>query len=192
MQFRIPIYSLTGTLGCKQYLAASDCRISSKKMAFEFIDIHKACLVCTRSGCAIWKGYYSRHFLCPVLEYDGRIWIRKGYCKTNNTHFSMLPDFCIPSIRWSKFLFAELLKRKFKSFLKDFDWDISFSTLYWVGALLIKLLRINSHLYLAHPPNTNSVSELQNYTSEEMQKLPLSENFNWNKQIKPSATSPPF
>jgi len=192
LQFKIPIYSLTGTPGCKQYLEASDSRISSKKMDFEFIDLHKVCLVCARPGCAIWKGYYSRHFFCPVLEYDGRIWIRKGLCKATNTLFSMLPDFCIPSIRWSKFIFVELLKQKFESFLKDCDWDISFSTLYWIAALLIKLLRLNSHLYSIQPPNTNSVSELQNYISEEMQKLPLLDNFNWNKQIKPSATSPPF
>lgn len=191
MQFSLAIYSLTGTLGCKQYLAVSDSRISAKKLVFDFPDLRKSCSVCARSRCATWKGYYSRHFFCPVLEYDGRIWIRKGYCKSTNTHFSMLPDFCIPYLRWSKFIFREILARKFKSFSKDFDWDLSFSTLYWIGVLLVKLLRINSHLTLLHPPETNSVHELNNYSSHGLKNLSLASDFNWSKKIIPSALSPP-
>jgi hypothetical protein len=160
-------------------------------MDFDFIDIRKACPVCSQSACAIWKGYYSRHFYCPILEYNGRIWIRKGLCKTLEINFSMLPDFCIPYIRWSKFLFGELLTRKFESFSKDFDWDLSFSTLYWIGAFLVKLLRINSHLFLIAAPQTNSIHELKNFFDKIPKSFPHRPDFNWNKQIKPSATSPP-
>lgn len=192
MQFSIPIYSLTGILGCKQYLAASDSRISFKKIDFDFLNIHKACPICSRPGCAIWKGYYSRKFYCPILEYDGRIWVRKGFCKFKKTWFSMLPDFCIPYLRWSKFIFSELICLKEKSFFRAFDWEIPFSTLYWIGALLVKLLRINCTLYLHHPPVTNSVHELKAFSSENLQNLPFSKNFDWNKKIIPSGTSPPF
>ena len=160
-------------------------------MDFKFIDIHSACPVGSRPLCAIWKGYYSRHFFCPVLEYNGRIWIRKGLCHFRKTHFSMLPDFCVPYICWSKFIFGELLNRKFESFSKDFDWDLSFSTLYWVGALLVKLLRINSHSLLTSSPQTNSVHELRNYSSRGLDGLPLNADFNWNKKIIPSGLSPP-
>jgi hypothetical protein len=104
----------------------------------------------------------------------------------------MLPDFCIPYLRWSKFIFSQFLSLKVTSFFNAFDWDLAFSTLYWMGALLVKLLRINSHLYLQHSPRTNSIHELKNYSSEVMQKLPLMSEFNWNKQIIPSGTSPPF
>jgi hypothetical protein len=191
LQFSIPVYSLTGTLGCKQYLAASDSRFSFKKIDFDFLDLRKSCPVCSASGCAIWKGYYSRHFFCPVLEYDGRIWIRKGFCKTRFTHFSMLPDFCIPYLCWSKFMFVELLSRKFKSFSKDFEWDLSFSSLYWIGALLVKLLRINSHLLLLPSPQTNSIHELKNFESLSTPNLLFGIDFDWNKIIIPSGLSPP-
>jgi hypothetical protein len=192
LQFSIPIYSLTGVQGCKQYLAASDSKKSFKVIDFVFTDIRQSCPVCSASFCAIWKGYYSRHFTCPILDYDGRIWIRKGECKSRQVHFSMLPDFCVPYLRWSKFLFLELLKFKGPSFFNSFNWDISFSSLYWIGALLVKLLRINDHLYLSSSPRTNSICELQNHSSIEVQNLIFLNDFNWNKQIKPSATSPPF
>ncbi len=191
LQFSIPINSLTATPGCKQYLEASDCRKSFKKIDFEFPDIKSSCPVCSRPICAVWKGYYSRHFYCPILEWDGRIWIRKGYCKSKKIHFSMLPDFCIPYLRWSKFIFVEFLRLRKESFFRAFDWDISFSTLYWLGALLVKLLRINSHLYLLPPPDLNSIDQLKNYSFKNMQVLLLSEEFNWNKKIIPSAHSPP-
>jgi len=191
LQFSIPIYSLTGTLGCKQYLAASDSRVSSKKMDFLLPDIQQACPACSRPFCAVWKGYYSRHFTCKILEYDGRIWVRKGLCKTKKIHFSMLPDFCIPYLRWSKFIFAELLSHRFKSFSNSLEWDLSFSTLYWIGALLVKLLRVNAPLFLLHPPQTNSVHELKNYSSGDLQNVPLRPDFNWNKKIVSSGLSPP-
>jgi hypothetical protein len=192
LQFSISIYSLTGIEGCKQYLAASDSRKISKKFDFYFPEIHSSCSVCSLHGCAIWKGYYSRRFVCPKLDYNGRVWIRKGFCKSQKVHFSILPDFCIPYLRWSKFIFSQFLSLKETSFFNAFDWDVAFSTLYWMGALLVKLLRINSHLFLQHPPRTNSVHELKNLSSEVMQKLPLMSEFNWNKQIIPSGTSPPF
>lgn len=192
MQFSIPVYSLTGEAGCKQYLAASDSRKISKKMDFDFPDIQEACPVCFVSGHAIWKGYFLRRFCCPILDYYGWIWARKGYCEPKKTHFSMLPDFCIPQICWSKFLFSQLLHLKGKFLSVAFDWDIESSTLYWIGALLVKLLRINSHLYCQQSPLTNSVCELQSFSSEEMKILPFLADFKWNKKIKPSATGPPF
>lgn len=191
MQFSIPIYSLTGEVGCKQYLEASDSRIISKSFDFSFPHIQNACPVCTGPADAIWKGYYRRAFFCPKLDYSGRIWIRKGFCKSKKTHFSMLPDFCVPGIRWSKFMFCALLCFKDSSFFKSCPWEISFSTLYWIGALLVKLLRLNSGLMLLDPPATNSISELQNYCSEELHSLPFMTEFNWNKKIIPSALSPP-
>ena len=191
LQFSIPIYSLTGIQGCKQYLAASEARESLKKIVFAYPDITKSCLVCSFSGCATWKGYYSRSFFCPILDFDGRIWIRKGLCKTKKVNFSMLPDFCIPYLRWSKFIFVELLKRRFNSYSKEFDWELSFSTLYWIGSLLVKLLRINSSLYLSLPPSTNSVHELKIFSSADFHGLVWEGEFDWNKKIIPSALSPP-
>jgi hypothetical protein len=192
LQISIPIYSLTGIDGCKQYLAASDAKKKFKICDFIFPTIYKNCLICHCAGCAIWKGYYSRQFFCPKLEFNGRIWLRKGFCKTTKTHFSMLPDFCVPDIRWSKFTFTELFNLKDLSFFHTFDLDIAFSSLYWIGALLVKLLRINSHLFLQPPPESNSVCELKNFSFELMSNLPLRPEFDWNKVIIPSSNSPPF
>lgn len=191
MQFSIPIYSLTGTYGCKQYLEASNSRKNNEILDFSFIDIHNACPNCSLPGCALWKGYYTRKFFCSKLEFNGRIWIRKGFCKTKKINFSMLPDFCVPDLRWSIFVFFHLLNLKGLSFFSSLDLDISFSTLYWIGSLLVKLLRINSHLYLQHPPKTNSTCELKSFSLESIKKLPLNPEFNWNKQIIPSSNSPP-
>ena len=173
-------------------LAASESRKIFELFEFNFPDIHKKCPVCSASHCAIWKGYYSRSFFCLKLDFNGRIWVRKGLCKSTQTHFSLLPDFCIPYLRWSKFMFGQLLCSKRESLFQACDWRLAFSTLYWIGAYLVKLLRLNAHLYTSPPPATNSTCELMNYASDDINDVLLSSNFNWSKKIIPSSTSPPI
>lgn len=191
LQFRIPIYSLTGISGCEQYLAASKARKISETFKYAFPDIHKVCLVCLCANCAIWKGYYSRMFTCEKLNFFGPVWIRKGLCTTRQVHFSMLPDFCITYVCWSIFMFLQLFILKGKSFFYAFDSDVAYSSLYWKGALLVQLLRINASLYLQHPPKSNSISELKSFSFELMEKLLLLPEFNWNRRIISSAVYQP-
>jgi hypothetical protein len=195
VQISIPIYSLTGIPGCKQYLNASSSREINHKMFFIFPDILKECPICHRPNCAIWKGYYSREFDCIILAVKGRIWIRKGLCKTTHTHFSMLPDFCVPYIKWSKLFFIRLLELFIlsdKSYFRSFDFDISFSSLYWMGTYLVQLLRLNADLFLTPPPASNSVFELKNYSFWPTKKILVGPEFVWSKRIIQSGNSPPI
>lgn len=197
MQFSLSIYSLTEIPGCMQYLAGSKTRKKSETMKYVFPDIHKDCPVCHGERCAIWKGYYSRKLFCQVLGFFDSIWVRKGLCKTTGTHFSMLPDFCIPGIRWGKLFFLNMLEvfeSSKKSFFNSFDFDIPFSSLYWMGAYLVQLLRLNAELF-SRPPSlssSNSVLELKNYSFEPTKKVLLRSDFVWSKRIIRSGNSPPI
>lgn len=73
-------------------------------MAFDgWPGIHLACPVCSRAGCAVYRGYYSRFLFCTELEFTGRIVHRTGFCKSTKTRFSFIPDFVLPRRRISRF-----------------------------------------------------------------------------------------
>jgi hypothetical protein len=62
-------------------------------MSYPFPNVRQRCLVCSRSGCARWKGYYVRSVICGELEFAGPIAIHVGHCKEEKRDFSYFPDF---------------------------------------------------------------------------------------------------
>lgn len=71
-------------------------------------DVRSSCPVCGRSGCATFRGYYSRFLFCTELEVFGRVVIRTGYCRSQKKRFSLLPDFMIKRRRISVFSLERL------------------------------------------------------------------------------------
>lgn len=59
------------------------------------------CPYCGEPYCAIYRGYYKRFLLCPVMRFLGPVMIRTGYCKTKKVRFTLFPDFLIRNIRIS-------------------------------------------------------------------------------------------
>lgn len=195
MQFSLSVYSLTDIPGCEQYLLASKKRKKNETINYIFPDIHNDCPVCHGERCAIWKGYYSRKFVCAILANNCQIWVRKGWCKTTLTHFSMLPDFCIPNVSWGKLFIIKIFEmyvQSKKSYFCSFDFDISFSSLYWIGVYIVKLLRLNAEFFLNPPPSSNSVIELKNYPLKSTKEVLLLDDFVWSKRIIQSGNSPPI
>lgn len=73
-------------------------------MPFEaWPDLRASCPICGGPGCAIYRGYYSRFLFCTELEFNGRLVIRTGLCKTKNIRFSLIPDFVLYRRRISRF-----------------------------------------------------------------------------------------
>ena len=72
-------------------------------MPFEaWPDLRAVCPICGCTGCAIYRGYYSRFLFCTELEFTGRLVIRTGFCKTKNIRFSLIPDFILYRRRISR------------------------------------------------------------------------------------------
>jgi hypothetical protein len=77
-------------------------------MQYPFPDLRACCLVCGASGCAVYRGYYTRLLFCPEMEFIGRIAIRTGYCKRTDSRFALLPDFLIYRRRISRISYLRL------------------------------------------------------------------------------------
>jgi hypothetical protein len=93
----------------RQYVAASDAYFAEKAlgakqafMQFPFPNVVACCLLCDRAGCARWKGYFVRQWICSVLGLGGAIAIHVGHCRTQGCDFSYFPDFLIPGKRLSR------------------------------------------------------------------------------------------
>ncbi len=71
-------------------------------MPFAFPNVGTACLLCGLAGCARWKGYYTRQWICGVLGFGGTIAIHVGRCRTQGRDFSYFPDFLIPGKRLAR------------------------------------------------------------------------------------------
>lgn len=56
-------------------------------------DLSIICPCCGAPDCAIYKGYYQRHLVCPELEFEGKMVVRTGLCKTYGIKFSLVPSF---------------------------------------------------------------------------------------------------
>lgn len=202
IQINYPIHSIAEIHGCKNYIDASLTRKNNETMAIKFPDIAEKCPLCTRKSCAIWKGYYFRMLECWILGFMGQVCIRKGLCKSTGRHFTMFPDFCIPYLKWGKLsilklleLFIKSTKSYFSTFEFDLDFDISISSLYWIGSYLVQVLRLNAELFLLpnnRETSTNSVFELRKYSLEATKKVILSSYFQWSKRIIRSGNSPPI
>lgn len=144
-------------------------------MLYPFPDVGKSCLLCGLSKCARWKGYYLRKLKCSVVEFDGKIAIHVGHCKTQKRDFSYCPSFIIPYrqiSRMSLFEFIaqwhplEKIKRGIHWFMDGLEsghgsdsdtWELATSTAYnWIYGLVI-LLRMHSNVFDIIPPESVSV-----------------------------------
>ena len=70
--------------------------------------IQAQCPVCGGSGCAVYRGYYTRFLFCAELEFIGRVAVRTGFCRRRRYRFTVLPDFMIHRRRLSRFSQCEL------------------------------------------------------------------------------------
>ena len=93
----------------RQYVSASDAYLAQRAsgakrafMRFPFPIVGARCPLCGRAGCARWKGYFTRNWLCGVLGLGGMIAIHVGHCRTERRDFSYFPDFLIPGKRLSR------------------------------------------------------------------------------------------
>lgn len=105
MQIHLPIFTTNGFSGVETYIAASNNYLNSthhrRKMEYVFPNIHEQCPLCSASGCARWKGYYTRCMQDSTLSLLQKIVIRYGRCQRYRIEFSFLPDFLMPRRRLS-------------------------------------------------------------------------------------------
>lgn len=166
MRFCLDVFSIHGSLGikkyvnaCQQYLLLGD--LSTRDF---FPPIRLECPVCTRPGCAIWKGYYKRTLVCILFDGVITILCRKGWCKTTKTHFSYLPDFVIPRMKWSIPLLIQMIEDYLKSYSINQvipSHEMAISTLYWILQFLISHFRIHATHCNLPPLACNSIHELK-------------------------------
>ncbi len=102
-----------------KYIEASDSYLNDpnhhRSMLFDsWPDIRAVCPICSQTGCAVFRGYYSRFLFCSELEFVGRLAIRTGYCKCKKIRFSLCPDFIFPGRRISRFSLHRLREAKSK------------------------------------------------------------------------------
>ena len=71
-------------------------------MPYPFPSLWQRCLLCGHCGCARWKGYFVRWFICGVIDFDGLIAIHVGHCRRLGCGFCYFPDFLIPGRRLSR------------------------------------------------------------------------------------------
>lgn len=67
------------------------------------------CPVCGTQGCAVYRGYYTRTFVCTEMEFQGQLVIRTGFCRRRSRRFALVPDFVIYRRRISRLSVRQLL-----------------------------------------------------------------------------------
>ena len=65
-------------------------------MDYRFPVISHKCPVCGGACGAVYRGYYRRYVVCPLIPFMGWVAIRTGYCKSRHRRFALFPDFLIP------------------------------------------------------------------------------------------------
>ena len=144
-------------------------------MLYPFPDVKEKCLLCGMAGCARWKGYYLRRLRCAVIEFDGKIAIHVGCCRTQKRDFSYSPSFVIPYRQISRLSLREFISQwhPLERIQNGIDWflegiesgsevvseaiGLATSTAYsWIYGLLT-LLRLHSNILKVTPPESTSI-----------------------------------
>jgi hypothetical protein len=122
-------------------------------MAFPLPDIKTRCPICTKMGCARWKGYYSRGAFCPVQGLFERVAIHVGRCPAHRKDFSFLPELFIPYRQITKPSLSKFFEywRRTQVLQKALDrlpqaddrWIVSVSTAWEWTQLILKFCRLN-------------------------------------------------
>lgn len=159
-------------------------------MKYPFETISACCPLCSRSGCAIWKGYYSRFLFCPEMEFIGKVAIRRALCRYTKRKFAMFPSFIIPYHRISSLSLRRLCEnyldsKNTRQTIDDLieglpdQFYVSMATLYSYLHLVLRALRVNSKTLQLKPDHLMSLLELQGLPREKMIRL-FEEHLAWN------------
>ena len=150
-----------------------DKRGGSKKsfMNYPFPNVRECCLLCRERGCARWKGYSVRKWVCGYHGCCGQIVIHLGHCKVRGLDFSYFPDILIPGKRLSRRSWQDFVERfqthrsikhcvdELVGSLKIDDFTIATSSAYNILYAAIRPLRINHEILFIRPPMKSSVFE---------------------------------
>lgn len=149
-------------------------------MIYPFPDVKKQCPICGKRQCARWKGYFVRTLQCSDIEFNGKIAIHVGQCRTKKRDFSYFPSFMIPYRRMSRASLEEFTLRWRRSgkISPSIEWIIegldsgpetseavesrvARSTAYnWLYALIVPL-RLHSEELKIRPPYSTSIQEIR-------------------------------
>ena len=152
-------------------------------MEYSFPDLGKSCLLCNGIGCARWKGYFTRNWLCGYFGSSRPIVIHVGSCKRLGRDFSYFPDFLIPGKRLSRKSWQDFIERfqvvrtiklcvdELVGSLKIDDFTFATSSAYNLLYAAIRPLRINHEILFIRPPMTSSVFEFYNLPKLVIKKL---------------------
>lgn len=143
-------------------------------MAYPFPNVRLKCLLCERSNCARWKGYYVRQWVCSVTGNSGSIAIHVGHCKSNKCDYSYFPDFLIPGRRMSRASLFEYIKTfqntgSVKKCIDELiggidlpDFTMALSSAYDLIYASVRALRLNHENLAILPPFLTSVTVFRN------------------------------
>ena len=128
-------------------------------------------MLCRGVGCARWKGYYVRRWLCGFFASSQWIVIHVGTCKRLKRDFSYFPDFLIPGKRLSRSSWQDFIET-FQAFrtlklcvdelvglIKIDDFTLATSSAYNLLYAAIRPLRMNHDVLFIRPPIRSSVYE---------------------------------
>lgn len=188
-------FSLKDDEAIRQYLSASDSYLDEKlagskraRMLYPFPKLSESCPLCHGVGCARWKGYFTRQWLCGYFGSGRPMVIHVGTCKRLHRDFSYFPDVLIPGKRLSRRSWQDFTERfqvvriikmcvdELVGSVKLEDFTFATSSAYNLLYAAIRPLRINHELLSIRPPQKSSVFEF--YT---LPKLVIKNLFNWRQ-----------
>lgn len=125
------------------------------RMLYPFPNVQVACLVCGAAGCARWKGYYCRQWVCSINGQSGLIAIHVCHCRTRNCDCCYFPSFLVPGRRISRASFQKFVAGfavsysvkdcidEFVSGFETMDFTMALSSAYDLIYGFVRSLRIN-------------------------------------------------
>lgn len=125
------------------------------RMFYPFPNVQVSCLVCGGTGCARWKGYYCRQWVCHINGLSGLIAIHVSHCRTKNCDCCYFPSFLVPGRRTSRasvhkfiegFAVTHSVKNSIDEFVGGFetsDFTMALSSAYDLIYAFVRSLRIN-------------------------------------------------
>jgi hypothetical protein len=176
-------------------------------MYYPFPKVGESCLLCQKKGCARWKGYYLRKLRCAVVEFDGKVAIHVGHCKTQKRDFSYCPSFIIPYRQISRMSLQEFIsqwhpldkvKKGINWFMEGLEsgskivsegFELATSTAYnWIYQLVI-LLRMHSNTLEVLPPESVSIRAVRALPAQIL-ALCFNPHLNWTPGIDHNRAPP--
>jgi hypothetical protein len=199
------IFRIDGESGARQYLNASldylNSEESYRRMQYPFPSVVLKCLLCGEAGCSRWKGYYSRQVICILMGYAGPIAIHLAQCRTRGVDYTYWPDVLIPyhrpSIPTLKVFFDRWksnnsIRLTIDEVVGQIDQEIfiSISVAYGWLVQILKAMILNHSILSIRSPSSLAVSELRNYSTDEIHPL-FDSQHNWREAGRQINIHPP-